>query len=91
MPATGGAAQHELQSAGLLQFIRMGIMHIFTGVDHMSFMLGLVLISRRVRDLLFVVTGFTIGHSLTLGWRSPGSCAPDAPVHRRAGGADHRA
>ncbi len=59
-------AASPLQNAGFLDFLKMGMMHIFTGVDHMSFMLGLVLISRRVRDLLFVVTGFTIGHSLTL-------------------------
>ncbi|MBB6096497.1 hypothetical protein HNQ60_005419 [Povalibacter uvarum] len=67
----------ELQSAGLLEFIHMGIMHIFTGIDHMSFMLGLVLISRRVRDLLFVVTGFTIGHSLTLALAVTGILRPD--------------
>src|SRR6202035_575604 len=50
--------------------------HIFTGVDHMSFMLGLVPISRRVRDLLFVVTGFTIGHSLTLALAVTGTLRP---------------
>jgi hypothetical protein len=77
VPVTGVAAQDELQSAGLLQFIEMGMRHIFTGVDHMSFMLGLVLISRRVRDLLFVVTGFTIGHSLTLGLAVTGILRPD--------------
>jgi hypothetical protein len=55
----------------------MGIMHIFTGIDHMSFMLGLVLISKRVRDLLFVVTGFTIGHSLTLGLAVTGILRPN--------------
>jgi hypothetical protein len=54
----------------------MGMMHIFTGVDHMSFMLGLVLISRRIRDLLFVVTGFTIGHSLTLALAVTGTLRP---------------
>jgi hypothetical protein len=43
----------------------------------MSFMLGLVLISRRVRDLLFVVTGFTIGHSLTLGLAVTGILRPN--------------
>ena len=74
---TGSAAQNALQNAGLLKFIQMGMMHIFTGVDHMSFMLGLVLISRRVRDLLFVVTGFTIGHSLTLGLAVTGILRPD--------------
>jgi hypothetical protein len=67
-----------LQNAGFLEFMQMGIMHIFTGVDHMSFMLGLVLISRRVRDLLFVVTGFTIGHSLTLGLAVTGILRPEA-------------
>ena len=73
----GGDAEGSLQNAGLLKFIQMGIMHIFTGVDHMSFMLGLVLISRRVRDLLFVVTGFTLGHSLTLGLAVTGILRPD--------------
>src|SRR5882757_5966851 len=67
-----------LENAGLLQYVQMGIMHIFTGIDHMSFMLGLVLISRRVRDLLFVVTGFTLGHSLTLALAVTGILRPQA-------------
>jgi hypothetical protein len=71
-------ALNPLQNAGFLEFMQMGIMHIFTGVDHMSFMLGLVLISRRVRDLLFVVTGFTLGHSLTLGLAVTGVLRPEA-------------
>jgi len=74
---SGRASQNVLESAGLFQYIRMGIMHIFTGVDHMSFMLGLVLISRRVRDLLFVITGFTLGHSLTLGLAVTGILRPN--------------
>lgn len=67
-----------LQNAGFLDFLRMGILHIFTGIDHMSFMLGLVLICRRMRDLLVVVTGFTIGHSLTLGLAVTGILRPEA-------------
>lgn len=74
---TGGDAG-ALQTAGFLEFVRMGILHIFTGVDHMSFLLGLVLISRRVRDLIFVVTGFTIGHSLTLALAVTGVIRPHA-------------
>ena len=72
------SAASPLQNAGFLEFMQMGVMHIFTGVDHMSFMLGLVLISRRVRDLLFVVTGFTLGHSLTLGLAVTGILRPEA-------------
>jgi hypothetical protein len=74
----GASVASPLQNAGFLEFMQMGIMHIFTGVDHMSFMLGLVLISRRVRDLLFVVTGFTLGHSLTLGLAVTGILRPEA-------------
>lgn len=73
--AAGGGG---LESASLWTYVGMGVMHIFTGIDHMSFMLGLVLISRRVRDLLFVVTGFTLGHSLTLGLAVTGILRPEA-------------
>lgn len=74
---TGGEGS-RLKSARFIEFIRMGMMHIFTGVDHMSFLLGLVLISRRLRDLVFVVTGFTIGHSLTLALAVTGILRPHA-------------
>jgi len=70
------SALSPLQNAGFLDFLKMGMLHIFTGVDHMSFMLGLVLISRRIRDLLFVVTGFTVGHSLTLALAVTGILRP---------------
>lgn len=71
-------AGDRLQNAGFLQFVQMGIMHIFTGIDHMSFLVGLVLISRRLRDLVFVVTGFTVGHSLTLALAVTGLIRPHA-------------
>jgi hypothetical protein len=73
-----GANGAELGSASFMRFIQMGVMHIFTGIDHMSFLLGLVLISRRLRDLVFVVTGFTIGHSLTLALAVTGVIRPHA-------------
>jgi len=68
----------EMGSASFLRFVQMGVMHIFTGIDHMSFLLGLVLISRRLKDLVFVVTGFTIGHSLTLALAVIGVVRPHA-------------
>jgi hypothetical protein len=68
----------NMRDAGFLKYVQMGIMHIFTGVDHMSFLLGLVLISRRLRDLVFVVTGFTIGHSATLALAVTGIIRPHA-------------
>jgi hypothetical protein len=74
---TGGEGS-RLKYAGFGEFILLGMMHIFTGDDHMSFLLGLVLISRRLKDLVFVVTGFTIGHSLTLALAVTGVLRPHA-------------
>ena len=68
----------RIEGAGFLTFVSMGLMHIFTGIDHMSFLLGLVLISRRFKDLVFVITGFTIGHSLTLALAVTGIIRPHA-------------
>ena len=68
----------EVRSASFLDYMKMGVMHIFTGVDHMSFLLGLVLISRRARDLAFVITGFTLGHSATLALAVSGILRPHA-------------
>jgi hypothetical protein len=74
---SGGRA-NKLQNASFIEYVQLGIMHIFTGVDHMSFLVGLVLISRRLKDLLFVITGFTIGHSCTLALAVTGVVRPHA-------------
>lgn len=47
-------------------FVLMGIEHIATGYDHLLFLLGLLLVGRGLRDLVTIVTAFTIGHSITL-------------------------
>jgi hypothetical protein len=73
-----GGEESKLKSASIFEFIRMGIMHIFTGVDHMSFLLGMIMISRKLKDLIFVVTGFTIGHSITLALAVTGIIRPHA-------------
>jgi hypothetical protein len=64
-----------LQNAGFLEFMQMGIMHIFTGVDHVVCSAWADL---SLRDLLFTVTSFTIGHSLTLGLAVTGILRPEA-------------
>ena len=72
----GPSSEQELRQAGFVKYVQMGIMHIFTGVDHMSFLVGLILLSKRTKDLLFVVTGFTIGHSCTLALAVTGILRP---------------
>ncbi|MBV8852799.1 MAG: HupE/UreJ family protein, partial [Sinobacteraceae bacterium] len=52
--------------AGLLQFVRLGIEHILTGVDHLAFLVALLIGARGWRQIIAIVSGFTLGHSLTL-------------------------
>ena len=47
-------------------FVRLGIIHIVGGFDHLLFLLCLIIPLRSFRQLLTVVTGFTIAHSFTL-------------------------
>ena len=47
-------------------YFLLGIKHISTGYDHIAFLLGIILLNRRKRSLLIAITGFTLGHSLTL-------------------------
>jgi len=49
-----------------LQFVEMGVLHIATGIDHLAFLLALLVTARSARQVLLIVTGFTLGHSLTL-------------------------
>jgi hypothetical protein len=47
-------------------FVSLGVEHIFTGYDHLAFLVCLLLGAPTVRALVLVVTSFTIAHSLTL-------------------------
>ncbi|MGC2524836.1 MAG: HupE/UreJ family protein, partial [Stellaceae bacterium] len=47
-------------------FVKLGVEHILSGIDHMLFLLCLVIPFRRVKPLIPVVTAFTLGHSITL-------------------------
>lgn len=48
------------------RFVRLGIEHIWAGLDHLLFLLCLVIPVRGVRALIPVVTAFTVAHSITL-------------------------
>jgi len=50
------------------QYLRLGFEHILPeGTDHILFVLGLFLLSCRLKPLLWQVTAFTVAHSITLG------------------------
>jgi hypothetical protein len=59
------------------RFVRLGFEHILDGVDHLLFIVCLVLPLRRFWPLVGVVTSFTVAHSITLAASALGH-APDA-------------
>lgn len=48
------------------RFVALGFDHILDGLDHLLFVLCLVVPIRRLRSLVAVVTSFTVAHSITL-------------------------
>lgn len=50
------------------QYLRLGFTHIVPGgLDHILFVLGLYLLSRTWRTLLWQVSAFTVAHTISLG------------------------
>lgn len=59
------------------RFVALGFDHILDGIDHLLFLLCLVVPFRSVRALIPIVTAFTVAHSITLIASALG-LAPDA-------------
>jgi len=71
------------------RYARLGVEHLAVGLDHLLFLLALVLVvfdprverERPLRSLLLTVTGFTAGHAVTLSLAILGGLTlPGAPV-----------
>ena len=52
---------------GLAAYFGLGVEHLLFGIDHILFVLGLVMLVQGWRALVYVITAFTLAHSLTLG------------------------
>jgi hypothetical protein len=89
LPPNGGERAFEyLGDPGLVRldprwhqaafrFIQLGFGHILDGIDHLLFVLCLVIPFRRLRPLVAIITSFTVAHSITL-IASASGFAPDA-------------
>lgn len=53
--------------ATFTRYLSLGVGHLLTGLDHVLFVIGLVILVRRLRPLVMTITAFTVGHSVTLG------------------------
>jgi hydrogenase/urease accessory protein HupE len=60
------------------RFVAAGVHHILIGFDHVLFLVGLLLLGGSLRQLVTVVSAFTIGHSITLSLAALGIASPPA-------------
>jgi hypothetical protein len=75
VPSDPGAAQVARQ------YLELGVRHIWSGIDHLLFVSGLLLLAGSWRRAVLSVTGFTIAHSITLALAALGMIAvPVAPT-----------
>src|SRR6266581_7134887 len=72
-------APSKLHVAGA--YLRLGIEHIWSGIDHLLFILGLMILVKGTRRLVAAVTAFTVAHSITLAGATLGFVrVPQQPV-----------
>lgn len=66
---------------GAKRYLRLGIEHILEGVDHLLFVLALLIMVHQGWRLVKTITAFTVAHSITLGLATLGYVhVPPAPV-----------
>ncbi|TFV74601.1 HupE/UreJ family protein [Bradyrhizobium frederickii] len=73
---SGGPAPEVTAGSGVFAFFRLGIEHILTGVDHLLFVLALVLGGGGIGSLFGVITAFTVAHSIALAVAVLGAASP---------------
>jgi hypothetical protein len=72
--------------SSVFDYVALGIEHLLTGWDHMVFLAALLVLARRLRDVVMLVTSFTVAHSATLALAALGMVRPDAaPVEALIG------
>ena len=66
--AGGKPSAAETQSGGatFASYVALGVAHILEGLDHIAFLLALLLLSRNLRDVIFMVTGLHGGSQASL-------------------------
>jgi hypothetical protein len=65
---SGGDADYLARAEGVQfwPYVYLGAKHMFTGYDHLLFLLGVIFFLYRLKDVAIYVTMFSIGHSITL-------------------------
>jgi len=61
-----GSDAAEETASRFLDYLWLGVTHMLGGVDHLVFLLALLLVTESMITVARVVTGFTVAHSVTL-------------------------
>lgn len=56
----------EVSGVNILPFMYLGAKHMFTGYDHILFLLGVIFFLYKLKDIGIYVSLFAIGHSVTM-------------------------
>jgi hypothetical protein len=76
-----GDIKPPTRAAIIGQYLSLGFLHIVPhGLDHILFVLGLFLLTTKLRPILVQVTSFTVAHSVTLGLTMYGIVAVSARI-----------
>ena len=67
----------ETSNSGFFDYFVIGIEHIVSGVDHLAFVLAVMLLARTGRNIAVAVSGFTLGHSVSLALAVLGFAEPN--------------
>ena len=74
-PQQGATGEQQLRGFGA--YVMLGAEHVASGYDHLAFLLALLLLAGSAWRILLTITGFTLGHSLTLALAVPGYIQPN--------------
>lgn len=60
------------------RYVPVGAAHVWVGLDHIAFILGLTLLARGLATAALAAFGFTLGHTATLALAALGILSPDS-------------
>ncbi|MEA3643344.1 MAG: HupE/UreJ family protein [Lamprobacter sp.] len=62
------------------RYLRLGMDHMLFGFDHLAFLASVLLLAQGLKPLLLAITGFTLGHSVTLALTVLGFAVPSSAL-----------
>ncbi len=74
----------QTRAALASSYVRLGVVHILTGGDHLLFLLALVLLLKKPRAILLAESAFTLSHSLSFSATALGILRVSAPAAEAA-------